>query len=157
FETLLLARKGSIDPSHAKIADRLPPLMRRDLMSGALPVPPEKDTQFRESFAAMKKLVKLLYDAGVTLVAGTDSLAGFALHRELELWNEAGIPTADILRMATLGAARVTKRDRDYGTVEPGKVADLLLVDGDPLARISDVRRGEWIVKGGTVMFRAAE
>jgi imidazolonepropionase-like amidohydrolase len=157
FESLLLARKGSIDPSHAKIADRLPPLMRRDLMSGNLPVPPEKDAQFRESFAAMKKLLKLLHDGGVAMVAGTDSLAGFALHRELELWHEAGIPTADILRAATLGAARVTKRDRDYGTVEPGKVADLLLVDGDPLARIDDVRKGELVIKGGTVLYRAGE
>ena len=58
-------------------------------------------------------MIKLLYDAGVPIVAGTDSLAGFALHRELELYVEAGIPPSEVLKIATIGAARVMKRDAD--------------------------------------------
>ena len=76
---------------------------------------------------------RTLRDSGVTLVPGTDSMAGFGLHRELELWNEAGIPAAEVLRAATLTSARVMKKDRDFGTIEAGKMADLLLVEGDPL------------------------
>jgi hypothetical protein len=156
FEGMLVARKGVVEPGLAAVVDRLPPLYRRDAMSGGLPVPEGKDALYRESFAAMKKLLKALHDGGITLVAGTDSFAGFGLHRELELWNEAGIPAADVLRAATLGAARVMKRDREVGTIEPGKRADLLLVDGDPLARIADIRRGVLVVKGN-VMLKPAE
>jgi imidazolonepropionase-like amidohydrolase len=156
FEAMFLARKGKVEPGMTRVADRLPPLLRRDLTNGGLPVPEGMDDAYRESFAAMKKLLRTLHDAGVALVPGTDSFAGFGLHRELELWSEAGIPAADILRAATLGAARVMKKDRDFGSIEPGKVADLLLVDGDPLASIGNIRRGVVVVKGG-VVYRPAE
>jgi imidazolonepropionase-like amidohydrolase len=73
------------------------------------------------------------------------------LHRELELYVRAGIPAPEVLRIATLGAARVMKRDAELGSVEPGKLADFVLVDGDPVARISDVRRTWMVVKGGVV------
>jgi imidazolonepropionase-like amidohydrolase len=78
-------------------------------------------------------------------------LLGFSLHRELELYVDAGIPSAEVLRIATLGAARVMGRDSDVGSVEPGKIADLLLVDGDPLSRISDVRHAVLVVKEGVL------
>jgi imidazolonepropionase-like amidohydrolase len=100
--------------------------------------------------------VKALYDAGVTIVAGTDAMAGFTLHRELELYVDSGIPAPAALRIATLGAARVMKRDGDLGSVAPGKLADMILVDGDPVARISDVRRVVLTVKDGVVYDPAA-
>jgi imidazolonepropionase-like amidohydrolase len=156
FEEMILARKGTVEPGMTKVADRLPPLVRRGLTNGGLPVPEGKDATYRESFAAMKKLLRALHDGGVTMVPGTDWFAGFGLHRELELWNEAGIAAADVLRAATLGAARVMKKDRDFGSIEPGKVADLLLVDGDPLASMANIRRGVVVVKGG-VVYKPAE
>ena len=156
FEGMFTARKGTVDPAMSKVADRLPPLLRRDLTNGGLPVPDGKDETYRESFAALKKLLRVLHDAGVTLVPGTDSYAGFSLHRELELWSEAGIPNADILRAATIGSARVMKKDRELGSIEAGKLADLLLVDGDPLAAIANLRRGVVVVKGG-VVYKPAE
>ena len=73
--------------------------------------------------------------------AGTDSMAGFALHRELEIDVEAGIPVFHVLRLATLGAARIMGLEQQLGSVRPGKLADLVLVDGDPASRISDVRK----------------
>ena len=156
FEGMFLARKGTVEPGMAKVAGRLPPLVRRDLTNGGLPVPEGKDVRYKESFAALKKLLRALHDGGVNLVPGTDSFAGFDLHRELELWSEAGIPNADILRAATIGSARVMKKDHDFGSIESGKVADLLLVDGDPLADIAAIRRGVVVVKGG-VLFKPAE
>jgi imidazolonepropionase-like amidohydrolase len=96
-------------------------------------------------------MVKMLYDAGVPIVAGTDAAAGFALHRELELYVEAGIPAPEVLKIATLGAARVMKRDNELGSIAPGKLADLILIDGNPTQRISDIRRASVVVKDGNL------
>src|SRR5207237_10439681 len=134
------ARAGAVSPDFAEVADRFPPQIRRGLLSGGLPIPDGMDNRYRDSFAAMLKMVKLLYDSGITIVAGTDSMAGFSLHRELELYAQAGIPPARVLQIATLGAARVMKRDRELGSIAPGKLADMILIDGDPTARISDIR-----------------
>jgi len=95
--------------------------------------------------------VKALYDSGVPIVAGTDSLPGFTLHRELELYTKAGIPAAKVLQIATLGAARVIKRDSELGSIAQGKLADMILVDGDPTKNISDVRRVRTVIKDGVV------
>ena len=89
-------------------------------------------------------------------MAGTDGLAGFTLHRELELYSKAGIPNAEILQLATLGAARVMGRDKELGSIVPEKLADLVIIDGDPLANISDVRKTVWLIKDG-MLFNARE
>lgn len=102
-------------------------------------------------------LLRPLHHAGVPLVPGTDAqIGGFELHREMELWVEAGIPAADVLAYATLGAARTMGMDDQLGSVEPGRYADLILVDGDPTARISDIRRVVSVVKGGRLYDPAA-
>jgi hypothetical protein len=156
FETLYEARPGEIAPGFAAAAGRLPPQVQRSYRSGGLNPEPGKVKRYSDSFRKMLALVRTLHDAGVTIVPGTDALAGFSLHRELELYAEAGIPPAEVLRMATLGAARVMKKDAELGSIEPGKLADLILVDGDPLARMSDIRRVALTVKDGLVFDPAA-
>jgi cytosine/adenosine deaminase-related metal-dependent hydrolase len=151
FEGMFTGRAGSIDPSYATVIDRLPPQVRRGFLTGGLPVPEGKDVQYRASFQRMLDLVKAAYDAGITIVAGTDAFAGFALHRELELYALAGIPPAEVLRIATLVPAQLMKRDKDLGTIEPGKLADFILVDGDPTKNISDIRKVTTVVKDGKV------
>jgi hypothetical protein len=152
FEGLFTARPGTIPEGWAAIADRLPVQVRRGLLAGGgLPVSPGKDEQYRRSFKACLAMVKALYDHRVAIVAGTDSWAGFGLHRELELYVAAGIPAPVALYDATLGPARIMKRDRDLGSIAPGKLADFILVDGDPAARIGDIRRVVLTVKGGVV------
>jgi imidazolonepropionase-like amidohydrolase len=89
-------------------------------------------------------------------VAGTDDVEGLMLHRELELWVKAGLPTEKVLQFATLGAARVAKADRELGSIEPGKKADLVLVAGDPAVNISDIRRPTVVIKDG-VEYRSPE
>ena len=74
------------------------------------------------------------------------------MQRELELYVQAGIPAPEVLRIATLGAAAVMKHDNELGSIAPGKLADLIVVDGDPTARISEIRRVELVVKNGTVI-----
>jgi imidazolonepropionase-like amidohydrolase len=151
FEQMFVARPGTVAPSMAEAADRLPAQIRRGQLSGGLPVPPGMDQRYRDSFQAVLRMLKLLYDAGITIVPGTDDLAGFTLHRELENYVAAGIPAPRVLQMATLGSARVMKHDDLRGSITPGKLADVILVDGDPAGRISDIRRVVTVIKDGTV------
>jgi imidazolonepropionase-like amidohydrolase len=156
FEELFLARPGVVPDSWTGVADRLPPQVRRGLLAGGLPVPEGGEARTRASFEAMLKMVRLLHERGVRIVAGTDGFAGFTLPRELELYVRAGIPPAEVLQIATLGAASVAHRADDLGTIAPGKRADLVLVDGKPAERISDVRKVSLVVKDGTVYDPAA-
>ena len=151
FEQLFTARAGMIDPGAMAISTRLPPVARRGLLAGGLPFTAAQEPVYRNSFIAMERLVKRLNDAGVRIVAGTDASAGFSLHRELELYSEAGLSNTDILYIATLGAARVMKHDEVWGSIEVGKLADLILVDGDPSQRMRDIRRAELVMKGGVI------
>jgi len=100
----------------------------------------------------MLKMIGLLHDRGVTLVAGTDNMAGFALHRELELYVQAGLTPAEVLSMATLGAARVMQLDSELGSIAVGKRADLVLFEGNPVEHIADVRRPALVVQAGHLL-----
>jgi hypothetical protein len=151
FAAMFMARPGVVDPTLAEVADRLPPQIRRGTLSGGLPVPDGMDQRYRDSYAAMRRMLKMLYDAGVPVVAGTDAVGGFSLHSELEEYVAAGVPAPKVLQLATLGAARVMRRDGDVGVIAPGRTADLILIDGDPTARIADVRRVVTVIKGGDV------
>ena len=156
FEEMFVARKGEVSPVYAAIADRLPPQNRRGALTGGLPVPEGKDQLYRDAFKKMLAPVGVMYREGITIVAGTDDLPGFTLHRELENYVRAGISPAEVLRIATLGAATVMHHEKETGSGTPGKIADFDIVDGDPTTNISDVRKVRTIVKGGRV-FEAAE
>lgn len=104
----------------------------------------------RETFEKMQAFVRRAVELGVTLLAGTDNVG---LNNELEAYEEAGVPRAAILRAATVNGARWLGKD-DFGTIEPGKRALLLLVDGNPLEDISTLRKVDLVVKNGTVVFR---
>lgn len=96
----------------------------------------------------MLRIIKRLYDTGITIVAGTD---GSNYNSELENYEKAGIPPAEVLRIATIVPARVMKDDADYGSISPGKVADLFIVDGKPAERVADLRKVERVVRAGRV------
>jgi imidazolonepropionase-like amidohydrolase len=151
FEGMFTSRRGTMSPGYASIAERLPPQVRRGFLTGGLPVPEGMDQRYRDSFRNVLAMVKALYDNHIPIVAGTDAMAGFSLHRELELYVQAGIPPAEVLRIATLGAASVMKHDDVLGSLSPGKLADLDIIDGDPTVNISDVRRVVTVIKDGRV------
>jgi len=151
FEGMFTSRKGAMSPSYASIADRFPPQVRRVFLLGGLAVPDGMDQRYRDSFRNMLAMVKALYDHNIPIVAGTDALAGFSLHRELELYVQAGIPPAEVLRIATLGAASVMKHEDQLGSIAAGKLADLDIIDGDPTTNISDVRKVVTVIKDGKV------
>jgi len=141
FELLFRSRPGQVLPGLQEMVARLPLQARREYRMGGLPVPEGKEESFQRSFAALLAMLKILHEAGVPIVAGTDAPAGLVMHRELEIYTEAGLSPAEAIHTATLGPARVMKRDRTSGSIAPGKDADLIIVDGDPLADIRDLRR----------------
>jgi imidazolonepropionase-like amidohydrolase len=101
-------------------------------------------------------LVGELYKHNITIVAGTDSYPGFTLHRELEQYVDAGIPAAKVLQIATLTAAQIARQDKELGSITKHKLADLIIIDGDPTRNINDVKKVETVIKDG-VIYRASD
>jgi hypothetical protein len=128
----------------------MPPLMKRSMNPGP-PQAPEAAARAEAGAANYRRLLKRLYDAGVTLVPGTDNVPGLSLHGELEVYERAGIPAPAVLQIATIVPARVMKDDKDYGSITRGKIADLAIVNGKPAERITDLRRTERVVRAGRV------
>lgn len=150
FESMFTGRPGKASPDFAPILSRLPAQVQRGAYSGGLPVTTETDQLYQDSYAAMLKMTKKMYDAGVPILAGTDALVGLMLHRELELEVKAGIPPAKALQIATWNAAKLLRQEKELGSIAPGKKADFVLVDGDPSKNISDIRRCRLVAKNGT-------
>lgn len=130
---------------------RLPNQVERNAVGGGLPAPAGRREAYRAAHTAMGRLVRLAWQRGIPVVAGTDATAGLALARELELYVAAGIPAAEVLALTTLGAAKVMGQDKVSGSIAVGKRADLVLVDGDPLADIGAVRRTQVVVARGRI------
>jgi hypothetical protein len=151
FEGLFCGDPTAITPGLEGVIPRFPPQIRRAMRSGALEVPPDKTDAYRESFPAMLRLVKALHEAGVTIIPGTDALAGYMLHHELELYARAGIPAPEVLRMATLTPALVMGVNKDRGVISAGRLADMILVDGDPTKEIRELNKITTVIKGGNV------
>jgi imidazolonepropionase-like amidohydrolase len=157
FEDLFLARPGKPLPQVEGVRVRLPAQVQRYFKTEGLPVPEGKDEQYQKSYQRMLDMVKLLHSKGVPIVPGTDSLAaGLMLHYELGLYARAGISNAAVLRIATIGSARLMKRDRTSGSIDVGKDADLILVNGDPLAQIEDTKKVVSTIRGD-VIYPSAE
>jgi imidazolonepropionase-like amidohydrolase len=159
WEATYVDRPGHAAAAHAYLFDRLPLQVQRGSKTAGEALnasDPALDKLYRSCYANMLRMVKKLYDSGVQIVAGTDMGSGYALERELEIYNQAGIPAAEVLRMATLEAAEVMRLDRDLGSVSPGKFADLILVNGDPTANIGDIRRIDMVIANGAI-YRPSE
>jgi hypothetical protein len=151
FQAMFVSEPSDLDPILAPYADRLPAQVLRGARGGGLPAPDGKRARFRASYAALLKFVKLAWDRKIPVVAGTDGTAGLTLHHELALYVQAGIPAADVLSLATLGAARVMGAERDSGSIAVGKRADLVLIDGDPTRDIAAIRNTDTVVCRGVV------
>ncbi len=149
FEALFCGDPSAITPGLEDVVPRFPAQVRRGMRSGALEVPSEKAAAYREAFPAMLRLFKAVHDAGVTMIPGTDALPGYTLHHELEIYVRAGIPAAEVLRMATLTPALVMGVTKDRGVIAAGKLADMILVDGDPTKNIRDLGKITTVIKGG--------
>jgi imidazolonepropionase-like amidohydrolase len=148
FRSLLLKKNKIVDPEFADIAAHLPSGLVRQLKGAEMNVAPEFVDNYQAGADAMLDMVKLLYDAGVPIVPGTDNIAGFTLLRELILYEQAGIPAMDVLKIATINSAKLIGVAHKTGSIAQGKQADLVLIDGDPLKSMHDLRKASLVIKG---------
>jgi len=111
----------------------------------------------KAQFKKYQELTGLLYRANIPLLAGSDGPypfcppPGFALQKELRLLVESGLPPAAALQAATIHAARCLKQDEDIGSIEEGKIADLVILNSNPLTDIKNARDISLVVRGGLV------
>jgi len=132
---------------------KLPPLPRT-----------EKRSQLGQDRATQKQamaVTAMMFRASVRLLAGSDTgypffVPGFALHDEIELMVSAGLPVSAVLRIATLAPAQFFGRENDLGSVSEARLADLVLLDADPLQSISNTRLIRAVVADGRLYDRAA-
>jgi imidazolonepropionase-like amidohydrolase len=135
---------ASFEPGFARLPYQLSSLI------GTSGVPPSEGARSRERLQESLSAVKALYDAGIPIVPGTDKgVPGFSLHRELELYVQAGLTPMQAIQTATIVPARVMGLDKESGTVEAGKRADLILVNGNPLEDFRALRKVTRVVTDG--------
>jgi imidazolonepropionase-like amidohydrolase len=128
--------------------ETVPPELRR--MLGAYGVSPSEAPARERYLEVLKNVLAEAHELGIPIVAGSDmGVPGHTLHRELELYVEAGLSPMEAIQSATSTPARVLGLDDRAGTIEPGKMADLLILDADPLDDISNIRRIYRVVRAG--------
>jgi len=147
------------------IADTTPPWFLTELRAEAtrnLSDAEKSDVQKSAAgFDEMKRNVKKLLDAGVLLAAGTDApypgvFQGEAIHHELELLVAAGMTPLQAIRTATSNAARVMHAEEEWGSLQTGRAANVLIVAGNPAERINDTRQVETVILNGKILDRAS-
>jgi hypothetical protein len=113
-------------------------------------VPPEQTAAGKANIDMFLSIIGALHRAGLDIVVGTDQVVpGHSVRREIELYVKAGFTPMEAIQAATIVPARVMKVDKEVGTIETGKFADMVLVDGNPLENISNLRNSRFVVTRG--------
>ena len=159
--TLVVFRNMLLLPDVPGVADNpengyLPQGLRKFWPTYATSFKPETLAQRKKEFRSYQDLTGLLFRSGVTLLAGTDEPEpsippGFSLHEELELLVESGLTPAAAIQTATINPARILKQEKELGSVEAGKRADLVILDANPLVDIKNTRKISKVVRDGVV------
>ncbi len=136
--------------------DKIPKEMLPQRVAASMAKPP----RIQPSPVSLANLRKV-WDAGIPVVMGTDAgnigtLHGPSVFREMEIMTQAGLTPLQVFRSATVNGAMAMGMERDLGTLAPGKLADLVIVDADPLANIVNMSRVDRVVKDGRV-YRSAD
>jgi imidazolonepropionase-like amidohydrolase len=156
LERLMLSRAGQVQAGDAPYLDHVPIGYQRYRKRSFVTIrTPQDDADYQAGFKKVLQVLKLLDDNGVQLLPGTDDGTGFSNLREMEVYVMAGISPGKALYLSTLGAERYFKRDHELGTIERGKLADFFLVDGDPVADISALRKNRMTMVGGVAYYPA--
>jgi imidazolonepropionase-like amidohydrolase len=142
---------ASFEPGVTKVAPEL-----AEQLTDAGP-PSERSELLGKLFTKELAIVGALHRAGIPIVAGTDqTVPGHSLHREIELYVQAGFTPMEAIQAATLVPARVMGLEKEVGTVEVGKRADVIVIDGNPLADIRNARNVEFTILRGK-MYNSSE
>ncbi len=147
-------KNGEVAQPFVGYAQHMPTNVKRGFYAASMKIDSEAQYQrYQKSYAKMVAFVGVLHKAGVPLVIGTDELPGFTLHSELEMFVKAGIPPAQVLQIATKNGAKYTNTSHERGSISPGKLADLVLVDGDPTQNITDSRKVALVITQGKLIY----
>ena len=150
----LKQRDGDMNEPYAAVASHMPPDVARGFKVGTMKIDGDAQLKrYEKSYAKMVQFVGIMYKAGVPIVAGTDDIPGFTLHSELALLVKAGLTPAQALQVATRNGARYTRTTNDRGSIAAGKLADIVLVDGDPTKNIEDVRKVSAVITRGYLIY----
>lgn len=154
LERLLASRAGQVQAGDAPYLDHMPIGYQRyrkrsfvDFKNHA------EDEAYLISVEKQLELMKMLYSEGIQMLPGTDDTTGFTVHRELELYQKAGIPAARVLRMATYDCEKYLGFEQSLGSIAAGKLADFILLPGDPTKDVSAVRQIRLVMKDGLLYF----
>ena len=149
WEPLMTSDGSAISPEYAPFAKIAPPSVARGWKIGGYPLSEGLTRDdYRRSFAKMVELAGKLHQAGVRIVAGTDG-NGLELVRELELYSQAGLTNVEALQTATIIPARMTGMADRTGSIAPGMVADIILVDGDVSKDLANLRHVDTVFLDG--------
>jgi len=130
--------------------DHVAPELREQLVSGG--VPPERAATAQKMVQEELAIIGALHRAGVRIVAGTDqTVPGYSLYREIELYNQAGFTPLEALQAATIVPAQVMHAEGDSGSIEVGKRADFDILDANPLVDIHNIRSVRYTVANGVL------
>jgi imidazolonepropionase-like amidohydrolase len=134
--------------------DHMPIAWRRDNMKALIDASaPGDDISYRRAFDKLVDVVRMLHERGVFIVFGTDTGGSFTYHRELELYQLAGMTAPEILKRATFDCARYVGQDQRLGSIEKGKLADFFLIPGDPTQDLKAIKTISMVVKDGTFYY----
>jgi imidazolonepropionase-like amidohydrolase len=153
-EALTQGRDGHVPPGAVDYYDHMPIAWRRRAMKALIDVSaPGDDKAYRDAYEKLIATVRLLHDRGVFIVFGTDTGGSFAYHRELELYESAGMAPAEILKRATYDSARYLGQEQRMGSIEKGKLADFFLIPGDPIKNLKAIKSISMVVKDGAFYY----
>jgi imidazolonepropionase-like amidohydrolase len=154
LERLLASRAGEVQAGDAPYLDHMPIGYQRYRKRSFVDFKNhEEDEAYLLSVEKQLELMKTLYSEGIQMLPGTDDTTGFTVHRELELYQKAGIPAARVLRMATYDCEKYLGFEQSLGSIAAGKLADFILVPGDPTKNVSAVRQIRLVMKDGLIYF----
>jgi imidazolonepropionase-like amidohydrolase len=156
LELLMTSRAGRYPDTVRGHVDHMPVGYQRYRRRAFVTVQSDADdARYMDGFQRILDTMGLLHESGIQLLPGTDAGTGFPLHRELELYVQAGIPAGEALALATLRAEEYMGRDQWLGSIERGKRADFFLTPDDPVQDISAIRRIRLVMKDGVAYLPA--
>jgi len=153
-ENLVFNRDGTVPRGAKDYLSHLPIGTRRDAMKAYIDTSAPGDAQaYEQAFDKLIGVVRMLHERGVFIVFGTDTGGSFAYHRELELYQSAGMTAPEILKRATFDSARYIGEEQSSGSIEKGKRADFFLVPGDPTKDLKAIKTIAMVVKDGVFYY----